>query len=63
MKHYLDLTTDELRALYIVIPHDQPFGVLQETIAKMERFLTIAKQAEEANGITDQVWGEDTFIK
>ncbi len=63
MKHYLDLTTDELRALYIVIPHDQPFECLQETIAKMERLLEIAKQAEEANGITDQVWGEDAFIK
>ncbi len=63
MRHYLDLTTDELRMLYIVIPHDQPFERLQETIAKMERLLEIAKQAEEANGITDQVWGEDAFIK
>lgn len=63
MKHYLDLTTDQLRALYIVIPHDQPFVCLQETIAKMERFLEIAKQTEEANGITDQAWGEDAFIK
>ena len=57
MRHWLDLTTDELRALYIVIPHDQPFECLQETIAKMERFLEIAKTAEPA----DQVWGSDAF--
>jgi hypothetical protein len=63
MKHYLDLSTDELRALYIVIPHDHPFECLKETVAKMERLLEIAKQADEANGITGQVWGEDAFIK
>ena len=57
MRHWLDLTTDELRALYIVIPHDQPFECLQETIAKMERFLEIAKTAEPK----DQVWGSDAF--
>lgn len=61
MRHWLDLSTDELRALYIVIPHDQPFECLQETIAKMERFLEIAKATEEAKGITDQTWGADAF--
>ena len=59
MKHYLDLTTEELRALYIVIPHDHPFECLKETVAKMERFLEIAKQAEKH----PEVWGEDAFIK
>lgn len=63
MKHYLDLSTDELRALYIVIPHTQPFECLKPTIEKIERLLEIAKQADEANGITDQVWGEDAFIE
>ena len=46
MKHYLDLTTDELRMLYLAIPVDQPFENLQPTIEKMERLLQIAKQAE-----------------
>ena len=63
MRHFLDLTTDELRALYIVIPHTQPFECLKEPIAKIERFLEIVKRTEEANGITDQVWGEDAFIE
>tara|TARA_B100000900_G_C20476762_1_gene673768 strand:+ start:530 stop:721 length:192 start_codon:yes stop_codon:yes gene_type:complete len=63
MKHYLDLTTDQLRALYIVIPHEQPFVCLQETIEKIERLLEIAKATEKANGITDQAWGEDAFIE
>ena len=63
MRHYLDLSTDELRALYIVIPHTQPFECLKPTIEKIERLLEIAKQADEANGITDQVWGEDAFIE
>ena len=61
MRHFLDLSTDELRALYIVIPHTQPFECLKPTIEKIERFLEIAKQADEANGITDQVWGENAF--
>ena len=47
MRHWLDLTTDELRMLYIVIPHAQPFEDLKPTIAKMERFLEIAKASEE----------------
>ena len=61
MRHFLDLSTDELRALYIVIPHTQPFECLKPTIAKIERFLEIAKATEKANGITDQVWGADAF--
>ncbi len=61
MRHYLDLSTDELRALYIVIPHDQPFECLKEPIAKIERLLEIAKATEEANGITNQTWGADAF--
>ena len=47
MRHWLDLSTDELRALYIVIPHNQPFETLKPTIQKMERFLEIAKAAGE----------------
>ena len=43
MKHYLDLTTDELRMLYAAIPVQQPFEDLKPTIAKLERFLEIAK--------------------
>jgi cyanate lyase len=43
MKHYLDLTTDELRMLYAVIPVQQPFEDLKPTLAKIERFLEIAK--------------------
>ena len=46
MRHYLDLTTDELRMLYLAIPVDQPFENLQPTIAKLERFLEIAKLSE-----------------
>jgi len=58
MKHYLDLTTDELRALYIVIPHDQPFECLKEPIEKIERLLEIAKQAESS----DLTWEPGAFI-
>jgi len=47
MKHWLDLTTDELRMLYIVIPNQQPFDSLKPTIEKMERFLEIAKTSGE----------------
>lgn len=47
MKHWLDLTTDELRMLYIVIPNQQPFDSLKPTIQKMERFLEIAKASGE----------------
>ena len=61
MRHWLDLSTDELRALYIVIPHNQPFETLKPAIEKMERFLEIAKATEEAKGITDQTWGADAF--
>jgi hypothetical protein len=43
MRHYLDLTTDELRMLYAVIPVQQPFENLKPTIEKLERFLEIAK--------------------
>ena len=46
MKHYLDLTTDELRMLYTAIPVQQPFEDLKPTIAKLERFLEIAKASE-----------------
>ena len=46
MRHYLDLSTDELRMLYIALPAHQPFENLKPTIEKMERFLEIAKQAE-----------------
>ena len=46
MKHYLDLTTDELRMLYIALPAYQPFENLKPTIEKMERLLEIAKQTE-----------------
>ena len=46
MKHYLDLTTDELRMLYAAIPVHQPFEDLKPTIEKMERLLEIAKLAE-----------------
>lgn len=46
MKHYLDLTTDELRMLYAAIPVQQPFEGLKPTIAKLERFLEIAKASE-----------------
>ena len=46
MRHYLDLTTDELRMLYLAIPVDQPFEDLKPTIAKLERFLEIAKLSE-----------------
>jgi len=46
MKHYLDLTTDELRMLYAVIPVQQPFENLKPTIEKLERFLEIAKASE-----------------
>ena len=47
MKHYLDLTTDELRMLYAAIPVQQPFENLKPTIEKIERFLEIAKASEE----------------
>lgn len=47
MRHWLDLTTDELRMLYIVIPNQQPFETLKPTIEKMERLLEIAKATEE----------------
>jgi len=47
MRHWLDLTTDELRMLYIVIPNQQPFENLKPTIEKMERFLEIAKASGE----------------
>jgi hypothetical protein len=47
MRHWLDLTTDELRMLYIVIPNQQPFENLKPTIAKIERFLEIAKASGE----------------
>ena len=60
MKHWLDLTTDELRALYIVIPHDQPCECLQETVAKIERFLEIAALSEQ-HAPAEQVWGSDAF--
>ena len=72
MKHYLDLTTDELRALYIVIPHDHPFECLKETVEKIERFLEIAKASEALTGSqlvyrihrpSEETWGEDAFIK
>ena len=46
MRHYLDLTTDELRMLYAVIPVQQPFEDLKPTIEKLERFLEIAKMSE-----------------
>ena len=46
MRHYLDLTTDELRMLYTVIPVQQPFENLKPTIEKLERFLEIAKASE-----------------
>jgi hypothetical protein len=46
MKHYLDLTTDELRMLYAALPVHQPFEDLKPTIEKMERLLEIAKLAE-----------------
>jgi len=46
MKHYLDLTTDELRMLYTALPVHQPFEDLKPTIEKMERLLEIAKLAE-----------------
>ena len=46
MKHYLDLSTNELRMLYAVIPVQQPFEDLKPTIAKLERFLEIAKASE-----------------
>jgi len=46
MKHYLDLTTDELRMLYAAIPVQQPFEDLKPTIAKLERFLEIAKASK-----------------
>ena len=46
MKHYLDLSTGELRMLYAVIPVQQPFEDLKPTIEKMERLLEIAKQTE-----------------
>ena len=46
MRHYLDLSTDELKLLYIVIPNEQPFEQLKSVVEKMERFLEIAKQAE-----------------
>ena len=46
MKHYLDLTTDELRMLHLAIPVDQPFENLKPTIEKLERFLEIAKASE-----------------
>ena len=46
MKHYLDLSTYELRMLYAVIPVQQPFEDLKPTIAKLERFLEIAKANE-----------------
>ncbi len=47
MKHYLDLTTDELRMLYTAIPVQQPFEDLKPTIEKIERFLEIAKASGE----------------
>lgn len=47
MKHNIDLTTNELRMLYAVIPVHQPFEDLKPTVAKMERLLEIAKQSEE----------------
>ena len=46
MRHYLDLTTDELRMLYAVIPVQQPFENLKPTLEKIERFLEIAKMSE-----------------
>jgi len=46
MKHYLDLTTDELRMLYAALPVHQPFEDLKPTIEKMERLLEIAKLAK-----------------
>jgi arylamine N-acetyltransferase len=45
MRHYLDLTTDELRMLYAVIPVQQPFENLKPTLEKLERFLEIAKMS------------------
>ena len=50
MKHYLDLTTDELRMLYAAIPVQQPFEDLKPTIEKIERFLEIAKASEALTG-------------
>jgi hypothetical protein len=52
MRHYLDLTTDELRMLYAVIPVQQPFENLKPTIEKLERFLEIA----EASAPSDLVY-------
>ena len=49
MKHYLDLTTNELRMLYAVIPVQQPFEDLKPTLAKIERFLEIAKVSAESD--------------
>ena len=46
MRFYLDLSIDELKLLYIVIPNEQPFETLQPVVEKIERFLEIAKQAE-----------------
>ena len=48
MKHYLDLTTNELRMLYAALPVHQPFEDLKPTIAKIERFLEIAKASEQS---------------
>ena len=47
MRFYLDLSPDELKLLYIVIPNEQPFETLQPVVEKIERFLEIAKQAEQ----------------
>ena len=47
MKHFIDMTTDELRMLYAALPVNQPFEDLKPLIQKMERLLEIAKASGE----------------
>ncbi len=45
MRHFLDLSTDELRILYIAIPdHTKDWEHMKPVIEKMNRHLEVANQ-------------------
>lgn len=47
MKHYLDLTTDQLKILFIAIPdHTKEWEHMKPVIEKMNRHLGIANMSK-----------------
>ena len=47
MRHNLDMTTEELRLLYVVVANSPHADTLQHVIQSMERHLAIAKTARD----------------